>query len=134
VFRGQWDAIPFISVFFLLLLFLALQSRLAFVPGVPITLPAGGGPPAHAGATLLAAVDHSGQVYYENQAVTEQELGARLRADTTRIGSPVTLVLHADKSVSIERLARLQDLATAAGVREILLATGRPAPGRDRFP
>ena len=39
IFRGQLDAAPFLGVFFLLLIFLLLNSSLVFTPGVEIQLP-----------------------------------------------------------------------------------------------
>ncbi len=127
IFRGQWDALPFLSVFFLLILFLALQSRLAFVPGVAIDLPIGSGTPTQQGFTLVVAVDHVGQYYYENQVITPDRLEQRLQETIARLKSPVTLIVHADKSTTQERMVELSGLAKRAGVRDLLQAT-RPAP------
>lgn len=123
IFRGQWDAVPFVSVFFLLALFMALESRMAFVPGVAIELPEGGSPPAQAGPTLMVAMDRAGQLYYDNQAITPEVFKERLREDVVKLGSPVTLIVHADKAVPNEHTVRLCGLAKAAGVREVVLAT-----------
>jgi len=127
VFRGQWDAAPFLSVFFLLLLFLALESRMAFLPGVSLDLPEGGGAPAHTGLTVLVALDHAGQLYYDNQAVGADQLRGRLQAEVRRLGAPVTLVVVADKAVTGERLVQVAGLAKEAGIRDVHLAT-RPPP------
>lgn len=127
VFRGQWDAAPFLGVFFLLVLFLALESRLAFLPGVSIDLPEGGGAPAHPGLNLLVALDHAGQLYYDNQAVGADQLRERLRAEVLRLGTPVTLVVVADRAVTGEKLVQVAGLAKEAGIRDVHLAT-RPPP------
>jgi biopolymer transport protein ExbD len=127
VFRGQWDAAPFLSVFFLLVLFLALESRLAFLPGVSIDLPEGGGPPAHPGLTVLVALDHAGQLYYDNQTISTDQLRERLAAEVRRLGAPVTLVIVADKTVTGEKFVQVAGLAKAAGIRDVLMAT-RPVP------
>ena len=126
VFRGQWDALPFLSVFFLLVLFLALESRMAFVPGVAIDLPEGKGTPVHSGVSLMVAVDHMGQVYYENQAVSASELAKRLGSDVNHLKVPVTLIVQADKAVTNEKLIELAGLAKGVGVRDVLLATRQP--------
>lgn len=126
IFRGQWDAVPFLSVLFLLMLFMALESRMAFVPGVSIDLPEGTSVPAHSGVTLMVAVDHVGQIYYDNQALGADTLLERLRSDVTRLNTPVTLVVQADKSVTNERLVELAGIAQQAGVADVLLATRRP--------
>lgn len=126
IFRGQWDAVPFLGVFFLLVLFLALESRMAFVPGVAIELPPGGGAPTHAGFTLMVAVDRVGQLYYENQIIDSNRFQQRLAEDVQRVGVPVTLIVHADKAMTNEQLVRLSALARAAGVKDLQLAT-RPS-------
>lgn len=131
IFRGQWDAAPFLGVFFLLVLFLALESRMAFVPGVAIDLPESRGTPVHSGVSLMVAVDHLGQLYYENQAVTADDFSKRLRHDVGGLKAPVTLIVQADKAVTNEKLVQLAGLAKGAGVRDVLLATrmpGRPTP------
>lgn len=129
IFRGQWDPIPLVSVFFLLLLFLALESRMAFVPGVSIDLPEGGSPPPQAGATLMVAMDRLGRLYYENQMVDEGELLASLRTDAGKLEADVTLIVLADKGVTYERLTRLKELAQRAGIKALHLATRRDPIG-----
>ncbi len=126
IFRGQWDAVPFLSVLFLLMLFMALESRMAFVPGVSIDLPESKSLPAHTGVTLMVAVDHVGQLYYDNQALGAESLLKRLSTDVGRLGTPVTLVIQADKSVTNEKLVELAGLARQAGIVDVLLATRRP--------
>lgn len=63
IFRGQLDAAPFAGVLFLLVIFLALNSLLVFVPGVQIKLPVGDSLPGAANPTLVVAADRNGQLY-----------------------------------------------------------------------
>ena len=69
------------------------------------------------------AVDASNNLYFENQIVSERVLinGLIVATQTTR--APLTLIIHADKSVSYEILAHLSLLARDHGITNILLAT-----------
>src|ERR1051325_8074927 len=104
VFRGQLDAAPFAGVTFLLLIFLVLQSKLVFTPSlrvdlpeVPVDLPGTSNP------TLVVAIDQTGQIYYESQAVTNlNDLRVRLRAACEPSREPLTLDWQADQSATFK--------------------------------
>lgn len=123
IFRGHLDAAPFAGVLFLLVIFLALNSLLVFVPGVQIKLPVGDSLPGAANPTLVVAADRNGQLYYENQAIDPERLKDRLRKDVRAINGPVTLLVQADKAVPYEIILQLGRLAKEAGVADALLAT-----------
>ena len=122
IFRGQLDAAPFASVFFLLLMFLWLAA-LVYTPGVRLDLPTANGLPGIDKAPLRVAVDASGRLFYENQIIIESELKNRLREAVRDATEPVTLVILADKNVSYETIVRLSTLAREAGLADALLAT-----------
>lgn len=123
IFRGQLEAAPFAGVFFLLVIFLLLSSSLVFIPGVPIRLPEAVNLPGTANPTLVVALDATGQIYFENQIISENQLKVKLlvAAETSR--EPLTLVVQADKSVPYETLQRLFLLAGDAGIKSMLMAT-----------
>ena len=132
IFRGQFDAAPFASVFFLLLIFLLLNSSLVFSPGVRVALdlPEAGELTGVAGPTVVVAVDHAGHFYFENQMVAEAVLRSRLRAAVKKFqksAEPVTLVMQADKAVAYEVVIRLAEMAREEGIKEVLQATRPPA-------
>jgi biopolymer transport protein ExbD len=121
IFRGQLDAAPFIGVFFLLVIFLVLAS-LVYTPGVEmkIRLPeTSAEPPGVAGPTLAVAVTSGGQLFYENQLIQKKELQARLREASRSSPEPVTLVIQADKTITLETLLELRQLAADAGIKTI---------------
>jgi len=125
VFRGQLDAAPFASVFFLLLIFVLLES-LVPTPGLHITLQlpeASGNLPGASGPTLAVAVVTNGQLYFENQPIGEIDFSNRVASAVRKSSAPLTLVVQADKAVNTETLVRLETLARGAGVHELLLAT-----------
>jgi biopolymer transport protein ExbD len=126
VFRGQLDAAPFAGVTFLLLIFLVLQSRLVFTPGIRIDIDLPEVPtdlPGTANPTVVVAIDRSGLIYYDGQRTTLANLRARLRTITEKSREPVTLEVRADKAVTLESTAPLLSLAHETGMREALFVT-----------
>jgi biopolymer transport protein ExbD len=82
---------------------------------------------------IMVAVDLSGQIYFENQPVPEDQLPARLAAAVKRIPGGLSLVLLADKTVPYDTIVRLSTLARTAGITEVLLAA-RPVTFRQEPP
>jgi biopolymer transport protein ExbD len=126
VFRGQLDAAPYAGVFFLLALFLLLNSSIVFTPGVPIDLPEAANVPGVTGPTLAIAVDDGSRIYFDNQVTNEERLRQRLR-DAVASTPDVTLVIQADDDVKWATLARLILVAKEAGVKRAVPATRPPA-------
>ena len=134
IFRGQLDAAPFLGVFFLLIIFLLLNSAFVFTPGVPIKLPEGINLPGPERATAAVAVDEGGHYYFENQLCDEARLKERLQSAVDRSPEPITLVVQADKAASTEVLTKLSLLARSLGIREVLLAVRPPVVAEPAAP
>ena len=133
IFRGQMDAAPFMGVFFLLAIFLLLNTTLVFTPGVRIRLPEASGRPLSGveNPTVVVSMDLSGQLYFENQVIQEKELSMRLK-EKAALYRDLVLVIDADKAVELEAFFRLGKLAGDAGLKEVLVA-GRPAVRKTPF-
>ena len=123
IFRGQLDAAPFASVFFLLVIFVLLGSML-YAPGIRVNLPSAGDLPLTGaeGPTLSVAVT-TNALYFDNQLISENEFSNRLYSATRNLGKPMTLIVQADKEVTEEKLLHLRILSYQAGVQDMLLAT-----------
>lgn len=125
IFKGQLDAAPFAGVFFLALIFITFSSHLVFTPGVRVELPEADGLPGTANPTVPVVVSASGQLYFENQLLSEAELKNRLRTAVERArarGVQLTLVIMADKLTPSDVTFRLAELAREVGIRELLQA------------
>jgi biopolymer transport protein ExbD len=72
--------------------------------------------------TISVALDADGRLYYENQGIEEEALLGRLKEVVGKSSEPLTLVVLADKRVPHERVMRLAELASNAGIREATLA------------
>jgi biopolymer transport protein ExbD len=124
ILRSQFDVAPFAAVFFIVMIFLLLGAIVP-VQGLhtQLTPPAADNLPGVDGRTVAMAVDSQGQIYFENQAETERVLVNRLTVAAKSASAPLTLVIHADRAVTYDQLARLTVLARSAGITNVLLAT-----------
>lgn len=125
IFRGQLDAAPVATVFFLMVIFVMLGS-LVYTPGVHIQLPVAEGLPGTDKRTVAVAIDANGQLYFQNQWIEEKELRKRLRKEVENSTEPLALLVQADKSVSYEKILRLTLLASEVGITEGISATLSP--------
>lgn len=120
IFRGQLDAAPFAGVLFLLLIFLLLNSKLIYRPGVRIDLPEmTEAVPGTSDASVVVAIDSNGQLFYENQWVGESELIKKLKVALARSSEPMTLEILADKSGKVESWTRLANRVRSIGFKAV---------------
>lgn len=124
--RNPFEATAYASVFFLLVLFLSLGSRL-YTPGVRINLPEAANVPDTDQPTITVAMDANGQYYFQNQIIEASELKQRLVRATEQAPEPLTLVIMMDKAARFDDILALQLLARDAGLPEVLIATASPA-------
>ena len=122
VFRGSFDFTPYAAVFFLLLLFLMLDS-LVYTPGVRLALPVASDLPGIDKPSVTVAVDAAGRFYFQNQLIEPEALRSRLGDVAKKATEPITLIVQADKTVTYDNLIQLAMLARDAGIYDTLLAT-----------
>ena len=127
ILRSQFDVAPFAAVFFLVVIFLMLGALMP-VPGLQVQLnpPAADNLPGISGRTIAMAVDSVGRLYIENRMVNERQLKTSLAVAVAGAHDPLTLVIHADRSVTYEQLTHISLLARdikPVGITNILLAT-----------
>ena len=132
IFRGQFDAAPYVGVFFLLVIFLLAHSAMVLVPGVPIELPIGADLPGIEKPIAVVAVDAGGTFYFENQMCDEKRLRERLKATVQRSREPITLVVRIDRAAHWEVFIRLAEIARDVGILhlhpQVQLAATAPRP------
>mgnify|MGYP002631064732 CR=1 FL=1 len=126
IFRGQLDAAPFAGVFFLLVIFLMLNSMLVSVPGVRIELPQSGNVSGVVGPKVVVAIDRNGQIYFQNQSLSDAELKEQLRGAVLKARQAqqeLVVLALVDKNVSSQTWVHFAELANDAGVKEVLQVT-----------
>ncbi len=124
ILRSPFEMAPFAAMFFLLVIFLLLAALLP-VQGLRVQLqpPVAGDLPGIDKPTVAMAVDSSGRFYFANQIVSEAQLNSGLSHAVKNSKAPLTLVIHADKTVTEGQLIDLALLAYHAGITNALLAT-----------
>ena len=126
ILRSQFDVAPFAAVLFCLVIFLLLGALLP-VTGLRMNLepPTAADLPGVDHPVVALAVDAQGRLYFENTIVTEAVLKTSLAARAKGASEPLTLVIHADKAVNYDTLARLALLARepGIGITNLVLAT-----------
>jgi len=124
ILRSPFEVAPFAAVLFLLVICLMLGALLP-TPGIPFRLqpPAAGDLPGTGQPTVDMAVDSGGRFYFTNSVVSEAQLNSSLSNAVKISRAPLTLVIHADQSVTEDQLIHLALLARAAGITNALLAT-----------
>ena len=118
IFRGQLDFAPFAIIFFLVALFIMLNT-LVYTPGVRINLPVGDNLPGTDRRTIAVAIAKGGQMYYGSQKLEAKELRAKLAEEAKRFAEPPTLIVMMDKDVTGQMLMNLSLLARDAGITEL---------------
>jgi biopolymer transport protein ExbD len=120
--RSPFEIAPFAAVFFLFAMLLMLGS-LTPSPGIPLQQPVADGLPGIDKPSVAVAVDAGGRYFFANQLVNDSQLRSGLSDAVKHTGPSLTLVIHADKSVTYEQLVHLTLLARGAGIHSTLLAT-----------
>jgi biopolymer transport protein ExbD len=133
ILRSHFDVAPFAAVFFLLLIFMMVGAMIptAGIPLHTVQPPEAADLPGPDTPSVSMAVDANSNLYFENQIVSERVLMADLRVKTNEVHAPLTLVVHADKTVSYDMVVHLSLLARKYGITHIWLAT---LPGVDDPP
>ncbi len=129
ILRSPFEMAPFAAVFFLLVIFLLLGALLP-TPGIPLRLPVVDDLPGVDQPTVAVAVDAGGRYYFANQMVSDAQLSSGLRDAVKHSRAPLTLVIHADNTVTEGQLIHLALLANTNGIQSALLATLPPAASR----
>ncbi len=111
IFRGQLDAAPIASVFFLLLFFVVLQSFLVYRPGVKIALAGDLNPHEQ-----IVRVDARDRIAYKNLFFKEPEFGKRLRDEAARAKAPKLLSIRTEPGTRTELVHGIRALAAELNI------------------
>jgi biopolymer transport protein ExbD len=124
--EGRIGVVPLVNVAVLTGMFFMLGSSYVLQPGVnvemldlPVSTLVAGAPEHNA---VMVTITRDDLIFFNDERVDLEKLKAGLE-ETTRRFPGIRLVVKSDQRVSYERLVQLLDLAKAAGVRHVLLAT-----------
>jgi len=119
----SFNTISLTDIIFLLLVFFLLSSTFVLQPGIKVELPATTtNPDISSEKSIVLSMTKEGAVYLNDDLVNRVELGARLRQKVIDVGNPI-VVLRIDKSVLIDKMIDIMDIAKSAGAERFVIAT-----------
>lgn len=127
-FAGPLDAVPLANVILLLVLFLIINSSYVLQPGITVDLPTSSFASGTPYGAMVVTVAQEGMVFFNDERTTLEGLSAAF--SRTAFDQPdATLVIEADGAVQHSRLVEIYNMAMAAGIRKVVLATRISASG-----
>lgn len=123
--HGVPDLIPFINVFFLLLIFFMIGSSFVPVSGIPVNLPEAPSVCNYSVKKYIITLDRNGRIYF-NDAVVEnlKQLKGKLLSDIPRNtdNERDAIVLRADRNNSFETISQIMAMAEELHLNMFILA------------
>lgn len=132
VFAGPISFIPLVNIALLLVIFMLLNSGFVLRPGFVIQLPtaefvAGGRYDAK-----VVTLTQEGLVFFDDERWPLEDLAQAFMQAASK-NRDLSLTVEADSRVPYGTVVRVMNMATAAGIRQVNLAT-RPALGEEILP
>lgn len=118
--KGQLDIVPLIDVVFLLLIFFMLTSSFVSPPGIKIDLPRAVTSEAILEKNIVITITDSNVIYLNQQVVQLTELLEKL---ILAANEDKSLLIKADRGVSLGKIVEIWDLCREAGIVKINIAT-----------
>ncbi len=118
----SFTPIPLTDIIFLLLVFFLLSSSFVLQPGIKVQLPTTTQTDISSEKSIVISMAKDGAIYLNDELVNQIELGARLRQMVLNVGNPI-IALRSDKSITIESLVEVMDIAKSAGGERFLIVT-----------
>lgn len=122
VLRGLLPVAPLVNVALLVLLFFMISSSYVIQPGVVMRLPKADFRDGARPGSLVVAIPQEGMLFFNDERMTLDGLSAAL-GRVARESGETTLVVEADERVSHGTLMKVYDMAVAAGLQDVVLAT-----------
>jgi biopolymer transport protein ExbD len=126
--RPGLDLTPLVDTVLNLLIFFMLSSSFAFQPGIRVRLPEAASKEEEPKQDLVLLLTRDQRLYLNDELLQVSELGARLQAQL-RHREDAVVIIKADKEVSHGSVVEVMDIAKAAGVVRIAIATTPKSPG-----
>ncbi len=124
--------VPLVNVALLAVLFLVLKSGVVLRPGIILQLPQSEFVAGTAYNTMVLVMTQEGLIFFNDNRIPLEGLASALNQAAHR-NRQVSLSIEADLRVQYGMVVRVINMAMAAGIRQINLAT-RPAFGEELLP
>lgn len=129
VFKGPLDVVPLVNVVLLFMLFFILQSPFVMQPGITVNLPTASFASGVPYGAMVVMISQEGMVFFNDERTTMEGLSAAF-SQSVYDHPDVSLVIEADGRVQHSALVHIYNMAMAAGIKNVVLATRVSAPGK----
>ena len=129
VFKGPIDVVPLVNVVLLFMLFFIIQSPFVMQPGITVNLPTSSFTAGVPYGAMVVTVSQEGLVFFNDERTTLEGLGA-VFAQAVFDHADSSLVIEADGRVQHSTLVQIYNMATAAGIKSVVLATRISSTGK----
>ncbi len=119
--HGPPDLLPFINVFFLLLIFFMIGSSFVPVSGVQVNLPEATAVSSYSMKKYIITLDHDERMYF-NDAVVEDLYQLKGKLQDIPAGDDAAIILRADRSCNFDTIAKIMALAEEMHLNMFILA------------
>ena len=118
------ELIPFVNVFFLLLIFFVMGSSFVSVSAIPVALPRTANAGIYSVKKYIVTVDDKGTIYFNDVIIENMDtLKTRLLSDVIGISDGTgSIVLRADLHTSFGTVAKIMALADELNINTFILA------------
>ncbi len=130
-FKGIPSLVPFLSVFFILLIFFMICTNFVPVRGVPVMLPHTAGELTYAAKSLIVTIDKDGNIYFEDTLFSgaDKNVLKRRISDTRRVTGKKKqhrdeLIIRSDVRGPQDKLLLLFSVAKELDMNVILVTAG----------
>ena len=122
LFRGPMPVVPFVNVALLIVLFMTLDSAFVLRPGVVVELPEAEFASGSRYGSMVVTLTQEGKVFFNDEWMPMDELEFAIKQAAHR-RKDLSLVIEADARVPYGAIVRVMNMATAARIQQVDLAT-----------
>ncbi|MEK7263506.1 MAG: biopolymer transporter ExbD [Bacteroidota bacterium] len=119
------------DIIFLLLIFFLLTSSFVVRPGIEVQLPSSEESKSKADEQIVLSITSTGHYYVNEKKFSFEEISTQL-ALLLGDNKEKTIVINADKNVSLQTTVEVMDIAKNIGASHFLIATQQNKKARQR--
>lgn len=126
----QPNLVPMIDVVFQLVVFFMVSSTFVVAPGIGLALPESTTQEQVSMDLYQVTVSRDGTMYFQDQVVDVDQLGAKLESLTE--AQKERVILQGEADVSLQDLIYVLDILRNHGIRNASILAKNPAPPEDQ--
>lgn len=131
------ELLPFVNLFFLLLIFFVMSSSFVSISAIPVNLPASNSAGVYSIKKYVVTLDKTGKIYFNDTLVPDlTALKGKLLSDVVGPGSSEkgeAIILRTDAGTHFGKLAPILALAEELGIHVFLLTRRSAAESEKTF-